>query len=86
MLRFVSEQPGARGRLSRREWLRVGGLSALGLLGKTQRPRPARADVAGERLPGFGRAKSVIVVFASGGQSQLDTWDPKPEAPREVRG
>ncbi len=36
--------------------------------------------------PGFGRAKSVIVVFASGGQSQLETWDPKPLAPREIRG
>ena len=37
-------------------------------------------------LPGFGRAKSVLVVFTSGGQSQLDTWDPKPDAPAEVRG
>lgn len=36
--------------------------------------------------PGFGKAKSVIVVFASGGQSQIDTWDPKPDAPAEVRG
>jgi hypothetical protein len=36
--------------------------------------------------PGFGRAKSVVVVFTSGGQSQLDTWDPKPDAPEEIRG
>ncbi len=35
---------------------------------------------------GFGRAKSVLVVIASGGQSQLETWDPKPEAPQQVRG
>jgi hypothetical protein len=28
----------------------------------------------------------VLVVFASGGQSQLDTWDPKPAAPAEIRG
>lgn len=40
-----------------------------------------------------GRADSVskkplgiLMVFASGGQSQLETWDPKPEAPVEVRG
>jgi hypothetical protein len=26
------------------------------------------------------------VVFASGGQSQIDMWDPKPDAPEEVRG
>ncbi len=38
------------------------------------------------QAPGFGRAKSVIVVFASGGQSQLDMWDPKPDAPVQIRG
>lgn len=37
-------------------------------------------------LPGFGRAKSVVVIFTSGGMSQLDTFDPKPEAPEEIRG
>ncbi|MEZ6055654.1 MAG: DUF1501 domain-containing protein [Planctomycetaceae bacterium] len=36
--------------------------------------------------PGFGKAKSVVVLFAGGGQSQLETWDPKPLAPLEVRG
>src|SRR2546423_1838713 len=35
---------------------------------------------------GFGRARSVILVFANGGQSQIDTWDPKPAAPDNVRG
>lgn len=35
---------------------------------------------------GFGRAKSVLVVLLSGGPSQLDTIDPKPDAPAEVRG
>jgi hypothetical protein len=28
----------------------------------------------------------VLIVYASGGQSQLDTWDPKPAAPTEIRG
>lgn len=37
-------------------------------------------------MPGFGRARSVILVYASGGQSQLEMWDPKPDAPLEVRG
>ncbi len=32
------------------------------------------------------RAKTVLFVVANGGQSQLETWDPKPLAPREVRG
>lgn len=35
---------------------------------------------------GFGRAKSVVLVLLSGGPSQLDMWDPKPQAPAEVRG
>ena len=33
-----------------------------------------------------GKAKSVIVLMLAGGPSQLDTWDPKPNAPSEIRG
>jgi hypothetical protein len=49
---------------------------------------PARAaGTAGKRhAAGFGRAKSVVLVFANGGQSQLDMWDMKPAAPLDVRG
>jgi len=32
------------------------------------------------------RAKSVLLVLLSGGPSQLDMWDPKPDAPAEIRG
>jgi Protein of unknown function (DUF1501) len=35
---------------------------------------------------GITQAKSVIVVFLNGGASQLETFDPKPEAPLEIRG
>src|SRR6184192_4438001 len=67
------------GRLpSRRDVLRFGLPSVLGLAGLTR--------TASAAAPGFGRAKSVVVVFTSGGQSQLDTWDPKPDAPEEIRG
>ncbi|MCS7020979.1 MAG: DUF1501 domain-containing protein [Gemmataceae bacterium] len=76
---------------TRREWLRFSTAAlwpALGLprqlaapsLSTTVPPTPV------ERSPGFGQARSVIIIFTSGGQSQLDTWDPKPEAPEEVRG
>jgi hypothetical protein len=34
----------------------------------------------------FGRAKSCIVLYCWGGMSHLETWDPKPDAPPEVRG
>lgn len=56
------------------------------------------AGLAGVSLPSllYGRAqgtvsgradrKAVILIWLSGGPSQLDTWDPKPAAPAEVRG
>src|SRR5579884_3294430 len=67
---------------SRRDWLRLGVPAVLGAaLG-----RPAGATPQAAAAAGFGRAKSVLVVFTSGGQSQLDTWDPKPDAPEEIRG
>lgn len=71
----------------RRDWLRLTGTSGLAFLGEVLRQRRAIAEPAeAAQQPGFGRAKSVIVVFVSGGQSQLETWDPKPDAPSEVRG
>ncbi|MBT7981108.1 MAG: DUF1501 domain-containing protein, partial [Akkermansiaceae bacterium] len=33
-----------------------------------------------------GRAKSCIILFAWGGMSHLETWDPKPDGPSETRG
>lgn len=30
--------------------------------------------------------KSVILVWMTGGPSHIDTWDPKPDMPREIRG
>ncbi len=63
----------------RREILRVGG---LGLLGGLDLAGLAKAT---EGAPA-GRAKSCIVLFLMGGPPQHSTWDPKPDAPPEVRG
>ena len=71
--------------MRRREWLHMTSGMGLPFLGEVLRQRTARA-VEGSTLAGFGRAKSVLVVFASGGQSQLETFDPRPDAPLEVRG
>lgn len=81
MLSFCLENS-LLGRLSRREWLRLGvaGLGLTSLVGQGEAKEAMRS------MPGFGRAKSVILLYASGGQSQLDTWDPKPDAPAEIRG
>src|SRR5437870_5159043 len=71
--------------VSRRRMLEltaVAGLSACGvppaLGGEATRPR------AGDRT--FGRAKSVILLWLAGGPPQHETFDPKPEAPVEIRG
>lgn len=72
--------------LSRREVMRIGGLGACGLaLPQLLTTQPAAAADAIVRASG-GRAKSCIVLFLLGGPPQHSTWDPKPLAPKEVRG
>jgi len=83
MLRFVVNQRLPSGRLSRRDWLRIGTLGGLSLVGGRGTPG---AEQPSSRIAGFGCAKSVILIFANGGQSQIDMWDPKPDAPLDVRG
>ena len=74
--------------LSRREWLRVGGLELGGLSLSALLAASARTSSAAGSGSGlaFGKAKSVIVIFLGGGPPQHETWDPKPEAPAEIRG
>src|SRR5207249_9957336 len=66
------------------EFLQVGysGLLGIGLAGALQRVEAAPASAPGTG----GRAKSMILVFLTGGPSHLDTFDLKPNAPAEVRG
>lgn len=65
--------------LSRRAFLQVGASSVLGL---------SLADLIKQRATANpeGRVKSVVLLWLWGGPSQLDTWDPKPNAPLEYRG
>jgi hypothetical protein len=64
--------------LSRRDFLRVGALGLAGLgLSDLLRSRSA----AGDRRP-----RSVIMIVLPGGPSHIDLYDPKPDAPAEVRG
>jgi Protein of unknown function (DUF1501) len=73
--------------LTRRELLQVGSLGLLGAgLPRVQASSPSQAAVTGTDLPGFGRAKSCILLFMYGSPSQLETFDPKPDAPVEIRG
>src|SRR4051794_14484217 len=70
-----------KGRLSRREALRLG---AVGLGGMTL-PDLLRLEAAAGPTS-RRRARSVIMLFLSGGPSHLDMFDLKPDAPEEVRG
>jgi hypothetical protein len=76
--------------LTRREAMRVGGLGFTGLVWSDWlRARATASDRIGQRRNGvgsFGRAKACILIFNYGGPSHIDTWDMKPNAPREVRG
>jgi uncharacterized protein (DUF1501 family) len=64
--------------LSRRDFLHAGALSALGLT----LPQYLAAKPAG--VP--DKDVNCIMMFLVGGPSQIDTWDPKPDAPAEIRG
>lgn len=80
--------------MQRRSLLQCAGGAGFALLTQMLRQRMALGNerVVSEANPsrqvaaGFGRAKSVLVVIASGGQSQLETWDPRPDAPSQIRG
>jgi uncharacterized protein (DUF1501 family) len=67
--------------ITRREVLRVGGLGALGL----GLPELLRGNTS-VKLPRSGKARSCIVLFLMGGPPQQSTWDPKPDAPAQIRG
>jgi hypothetical protein len=67
--------------MGRRTFLQIGGLGLAGLslpsLLQAEGTKPSRRKAT---------AKSVILLFQFGGPSHLDTFDPKPAAPREIRG
>ena len=72
--------------LTRRDLLRVGGSGLLGLtLGKLFDLQARAADAGQTGGRGWGKAKSVIMVYLQGGPSHLDMWDPKENVPDNVR-
>ena len=80
--------------VTRREWLRVGGLGVVGLSltellarrSAAEEPQQVNRLAAGLSGAMFGRAKNVIFLWLQGGPPQHETFDPKPDAPLEIRG
>src|SRR3954452_13763497 len=80
MLRLDAQIPARLcGEISRRDFLHAGAISTLGL---------TLADYLAARAQGQAQDRDVncIMLFLVGGPSHIDTWDPKPDAPAEVRG
>ncbi|HEX4129311.1 MAG TPA: DUF1501 domain-containing protein [Pirellulales bacterium] len=77
--------------MTRRDLLRVGGSGMLGLsLGSMFQLQAASAATRSETgaanaPPGWGAAKSIILVYLQGGPSHIDLWDPKEDVPDNVR-
>jgi hypothetical protein len=71
----------AAGFLNRRDMLRVGW---LGVAGSLLPPHAAAASASVRQR--HASARSVIVLWMGGGVTHLESFDPKPEAPAEIRG
>lgn len=74
-------------KMTRRDLLRVGGSGMLGLTLGSMFQMKARAGLTGAASggAGWGKTKSIIMVYLQGGPSHLDLWDPKPDTPDNVR-
>ncbi len=86
MLTFLGGRSRFCDGVTRRGFLRAGAAS-LGAATLTLADAYRADAAAARRQPGSAsRHKAVINVFLAGGPPHLDTWDPKPDAPAEVRG
>src|ERR1051325_4329206 len=75
--------------VTRREFMRIGGAAMLGGLSLPMLLGAEAGAFANEKqqgVAGFGQAKHVIMIYLQGGPSHIDIWDPKPDAPANVRG
>jgi len=75
---------------SRRALLRAGsiglfGISLPNLLRLEAAAKEMKPEIAHQGGPGWGRAKSVVMVYLQGGPSHIDLWDPKENVPDNVR-
>jgi hypothetical protein len=72
--------------IGRRDLLQVGGMSLIGMGLADLLRLESQASPRKDSGPRSAPARSVIFIFQSGGPSQHETVDPKPNAPSEIRG
>lgn len=77
--------------ITRRHMLQAGGAGVLGLglsdlVASKALARATETGAAAGNTKTFGKAKNCIILFLYGSPSQLETFDPKPEAPADIRG
>ncbi|MCC2668958.1 MAG: hypothetical protein K0Q72_1429 [Armatimonadetes bacterium] len=73
--------------VTRRDFVRVGALGTLGLgLPQLLQAEAMAAEIAKKSGKPGKSPKNCILFFLMGGQSQLDMWDMKPDAPEMIRG
>ncbi len=72
----------------RREVMRVGalGAAALSLPELLFLESAVASEVPNATSSAFGKAKRIMLLYLQGAASQFETWDPKPDAPEEIRG
>lgn len=74
----MTQRPRSRDGVTRRDFLAVGGISLMGL--------PVAERLAEARRRGAHQLPACVLILLNGGPSPWETFDPKPAAPREVRG
>lgn len=83
MLRLLGSRKIFCDGLTRRDWMHIGALTPLGL--SLESLTHAQSPSASQNS-GFGKAKRCLLLYLWGSPSQIDTFDPKPDAPAEIRG
>lgn len=81
MFKILDEAVAPTAGINRRVWMGIGGIGLGGLSLSQLLASQARTT---SKRP--ARAKSVIIFGLNGGPAQHETWDPKPNAPAEIRG
>src|SRR6266481_2062288 len=73
--------------ITRRTVIQAGTIGLLGLgMNHVEALRALAADGSGSSSRPRVKPKTVVYIFLSGGLSQLDSFDLKPNAPAEIRG